>query len=161
MVSYIDLAFLIISFVMVLINAHRGLIVSLLGMVRFIIVIPLSYFFADYIEPYISAEAFADIPALAKKVITFIVCLIILLVLSRLLLLLLKKLQSNKDMPLRNTNAVLGGVFGLVKALIVIYCLSIILGSLLELLPQSNEYYDILKNSYVIEFVNNINPFNI
>lgn len=161
MISYVDLAFLMLALIMVLVNAHRGLLVALLGMVRFIIIVPLSYFLVDYVEPYVPPELFSDIPDRLKTVILFAACLILLLILSQIILIILKKLQADKDMPLRNTNAFLGGLFGLVKALIIIFCLSTLIGCLLEILPQSNEYYDVLKNSYVIEFANNINPLNI
>lgn len=45
--NYIDLAFIVIAAVMIIAGAYRGLVVSLLSMLRFIAGIPIAYFVSD------------------------------------------------------------------------------------------------------------------
>lgn len=161
MISYIDIAFLVLTAVMVFVGVKKGLFVSLLSMVRFIVIIPLSYFAIDYVEPYLPSEWFADISSELKTVLLFVICFVILLILTRLLLLIFKKLQKKKGMPLRHTNALLGGVFGFVKAVIIVFAISTVLAYLIDILPQTNQFYLPISSSYAVKAVENINPFNI
>lgn len=164
MISFFDIFFLVITVCIILVNAHRGFLVSLISMLRFILIVPLSCVAAEYAEPYIPTDAFGDIPEQLIPVIVFAVCFLLLLILTSLLMLLLKKLQKQKDMPLRNTNAFLGGIFGFLKAAILIFVLASFIGSMVQYIPQSSEFADIynsINSSYVIEFVNKFNLFNV
>ena len=120
MISYIDIAFFAMAVIMVIAGIKKGFLVSLLSMVKFIIILPLSYFLSDFVKPYIPAEIIAEAPEAAIEIIAFLICFIVLLIISTVLLSLLKKLQKDKDLPLHNTNAVLGGAYGFVKALILV-----------------------------------------
>lgn len=164
MISFFDIFFLIITVCIVLVNIHRGFLVSLIGMLRFILIVPLSCVAAEYAELYIPVDAFGDMPEQLVPVITFALCFVLLLILTSLLMLLLKKLQKDKDMPLRNTNAFLGGLFGFLKAAVLVFVISSFIGSMVQYIPQSNEFADIynsINSSYVIEFVNKFNLFNV
>lgn len=164
MISFFDIFFLVITIFIVLVNAHRGFLVSLISMLRFILIVPLSCVAAEYAEPYIPVDAFGDMPEQLVPIITFALCFVLLLILTSLLMLLLKKLQKDKDMPLRNTNALLGGLFGFLKAAVLVFVISSFAGSLVQYIPQSSDFADIynsINSSYVIEFVNNFNLFNV
>lgn len=159
MISYIDIAFIVIAVIMIIVNASRGLVVSLLSMVRMVLVVPLSYFAAKYVEPYVPADLISQIPRALQPAVLFVICFILLLILSGIILLVLKKLQKKKGVPLRHTNAFLGGVFGFVKALVIVFALSAVLGSVLEYIPQTNQFYEPVSSSYAVEYVNKINLF--
>lgn len=157
MISYIDIAFVVIAVVMALVNAKRGLVVSLVGMLRFIFIVPVSYFLADYVMPYIPETVLEKIPEQAQSIVVFFVVFVLLIVVTGLLMMALAKAQKKKGMPLRHTNAFLGGVFGLVKALVLILVLSGAAALILEFLPQDNQFYEVLNGSYVIGIVRNFN----
>lgn len=56
MISYIDIAFVVIAVIMTIVGAKRGLVVSLIGMLRFIFIVPVSYFLTDYLMPYVPKD---------------------------------------------------------------------------------------------------------
>lgn len=157
MISYIDIAFVAIAVVMALVNAKRGLVVSLIGMLRFIFIVPVSYFLTDYVMPHIPETVLEKIPEQAQSIVVFFVVFVVLIVVTGLLMMALSKAQKKKGMPLRHTNAFLGGVFGLVKALVLILVLSGAAALILEFLPQDNQFYEVLNGSYVISVVRNFN----
>lgn len=160
MISYIDIAFFAMAVIMVIAGIKKGFLVSLLSMVKFIIILPLSYFFSDFVKPYIPAEIIAEAPEAAIEIIAFLICFIVLLIISTVLLSLLKKLQKDKDLPLHNTNAVLGGAFGFVKALILVCVFSAIIGAAEQYIPKDSAFSEMVGSSYAIDFINDINPFN-
>lgn len=159
MISYIDIAFLVVTALMVFINAKRGLVVSILLAVRVIILVPLSYYLAVYVKDYVPAELIEDIPNELQAVVIFVACFIVLLILSAVLIFILKQLQKKKGMPLRYTNALLGGAFGFVKALAVVLVISAVLGAVTEYLPS--QLYEAVNSSFAVEFVNETISFNI
>lgn len=161
MLSYVDIAFLFIAVVSVAVNAHKGFVVSLLEMVRFIVIVPVSYVLIDVVKPYIPAKIFGDIPSALHTVIIFVLCFVLLLIVTEIFLSLLKKLQKIKHMPLKHLNAFLGGVFGLVKALIFVFALSSVFGILLDVIPNDNQFYQIVDSSIAVEYINQINPLHI
>lgn len=164
MISFLDIIFIVVTVCMVIVNAHRGLLVSLIGMLRFIFIIPLSCLAAQYAEPYIPDDMFKDIPEELVPVIIFVICFLVLQLATSLIMLLLKKLQDKKGMPLRGTNAVLGGVFGLLKAALLVFVTAVVIVSVMQFVPQSGDYSDIynsINSSYVIEFVNKLNLFDV
>ncbi len=161
MLSYVDIAFIFIAVISVAVNVRKGFVVSLLEMVRFILIVPLSYILIDVVKPYIPKKVFGDIPSALHTVIIFVLCFIVLLIVSEIILSMLKKLQSVKHMPLKHTNAFLGGVFGFVKALIFVFILSSVFGLLLEVIPDNNQFYQIVDSSIAVEYINQINPLHV
>lgn len=156
MISYIDIFFLILAAIMVFANLKKGLVVSILSMIRFVVIIPLSYFLISYVSPLIvPPDALTALPQKLIDIIAFAVCFIALLIISELLLLLLKILQKKKGMPLRNINAVLGGVFGFVKAVLLVFVMSSIMIIVVEFMEAGEPFYDAINNSYAVEFVKN------
>lgn len=160
MISYIDIAFLALAVIMVIVGVKKGFLVSLLSMVKFIIILPLSYFLADYVQPYIPASITAKLPEKAADVIAFLVCFVLLLIIGSVILYLLKKLQKVKDMPLCGTNAFLGGVFGLVKSLLIICAFASIIGAVEQYIPKDSAFMEMVNSSYAVDWINHINPFN-
>lgn len=157
MINYIDIAFAVIAVVMTIVGAKRGLVVSLIGMLRFIFIVPVSYFLTDYIMPYVPENLFSQVPQQARGVVLFFIVFLALIILTGILMMVLKKLQDKKGMPLRHTNAFLGGVFGLVKALILISVLSLGSAFVIDFIPKDNQAYEILSGSYIIDYLSNLN----
>ncbi|MCM1115599.1 MAG: CvpA family protein [Clostridium sp.] len=158
MISYIDIAFLILTVILVAVSISRGLVVSILSMVRFIIIVPASYFLGSYVMSYIPRGFFGTLPETVDKVIVCVLCFFALLIVSSLLLTLLKYLQKKKGMPLRHTNAFLGGVLGVVKALVIIIGVCTAFGYVIEYIPNDNTFYQAIDTSYVVSFINDYNP---
>lgn len=161
MISYIDIAFLALAVILVIAGACRGLLVSLLSMARVILIIPCSYFAAGYVLPYVPDEWLSGLSPQLQKAVAFFACFIILAALTGILLNILFKLQKKKGMPLRHTNAFLGGVFGLIKAGVIIITLSAVLACALEIIPKDNQFYEIVNNSYAVEYISTYNLFSI
>lgn len=157
MISYIDIAFVVIAVIMTIVGAKRGLVVSLIGMLRFIFIVPVSYLLTDYLMPYVPKDLLNEIPQQARGVALFFVVFIALIVLTGILMFALKKLQDKKGMPLRHTNAFLGGVFGFVKALVLISVLSLGSALVIDFIPKDNQVYEILSGSYIVEYISNLN----
>lgn len=160
MISYIDIAFLVMAVIMVIAGVKKGFLVSLLSMVKFIIILPLSYFLSDYLKPYIPADVIGKAPETAIEIIAFLVCFIALLIVGTILLSLLKKLQKDKDLPLHSTNAILGGVFGFVKAVIIVCVFSAIIGAVEQYIPKDSTFIEMVNSSYAVDLVSDIYPFN-
>lgn len=157
MISYIDIAFVVIAIIMTLVGAKRGLVVSLIGMLRFIFIVPVSYFLTDYITPYVPEDLLSQIPQEARGVVLFFIVFVALIILTGILMMILKKLQDKKGMPLRHTNAFLGGVFGFVKALVLISVLSFGSAIVIDVIPKDNQVYEVLSSSYIIDYLSSLN----
>lgn len=160
MISYIDIAFLAMAVIMVIAGVKKGFIASLLGMAKFIIILPLSYFLVDYVQPYIPTDVIPDAPKELYDIIAFLICFIALLIVFSIILALLKKLQKDKDLPLHNTNALLGGVFGFVKSLILIGVFAALISAAQPYIPKDSAFIEMVNSSYAIDFISNIHPFN-
>ncbi len=160
MISFIDIVFAAIVVIIVFAGVKKGLVVSLLGMLRFMLIVPVSFILSRYIRPYVKAQRLTEVPSQLIDVALFFICLAALVVLTGVLMLVLKKLQKKKGMPLRNTNALLGGVFGFIKAMIIVFTLAGILGFSAEFLPDDNEFYTAVKGSFAVELINNSNLFD-
>ena len=158
MIRYVDIGFMALALILVVAGACRGLLASLLSLARIILIVPCSYFLAGYIIPYIPEQWLSSLPAQLQKPAVFLLCFIVLGILSGILINILVKLQKKKGMPLRHTNAFLGGAFGLVKAGVIIITLSAVLGCVLDVLPKDNQFYEIVNNSYAVEYINTYNP---
>lgn len=158
MISIIDIIFIILAVVLVALSISRGFVVSFLSMIRLFIIVPASYYLGKYIGPYIPKEQSYAVDDVLFNIIVCVVCFFVLLFLSGLLLLLLKKLQKKKGMPLRHTNAFLGGVLGLAKTLVIVVFASTVLGFLMKYSSSDESLYQAIDSSYIVSIVNEYNP---
>lgn len=156
MINYIDIAFLAITLIMVIDGVCRGLVVSVLGFVKFIVILPLSYFAADSFALQAAEFINEPVPLPILKVGLFIIAFLVLYILFGILMNFLKELQKKKHMPLKHTNALLGGLFSLVKAAVFVATVSLLLGALIEIIPKTNEFYTQISSSYAVESINDI-----
>lgn len=219
--NYIDIAFIAAAVIMVIAGASRGLIVSLLSTLKYIVGIPLSYFVSgllyerlydgfvrdvvyDRILEEITASASAenmingikefvnglpenlvgefDLSALsgltaqqfsasltdsvlepviltALRIILFVVLFIVFCIIVSVLISAFSKMQKKKHAPLKHTNRFFGGVFGLLKAALLVFTASTIIGYVCGILPAGNSFVTQANNSFLLEFINHYNPF--
>jgi len=95
------------------------------------------------------------------KVALFVVTLAVFYILTGILLFVIKKLSNSSNAPFRKTNKFLGAVFGMLKALILVFAIAKIGSFFTENLKSvDNEFLHQLASSGIIEFVNNFNPID-
>lgn len=170
--SYFDIAFICIVLIYTFAGMRRGLVVSLISMIRFIIAVPFSYYISNTYGAFIYdnylkenfKEAVNDITEILAvritEIVLFIVVLVLFYIITGAVIKLLKKLQKAEHMPLKYTNSFLGGVFGLVKALMLIIVICTVAGCV-DLIPENNDTQELINqinSSVVIEYVNEYNP---
>ncbi len=206
---------------MVIAGASRGLIVSLLSTLKYIVGIPLSYFVSgllyerlydgvvrdlvydrilEEITASVSAENMIngikefvnglpetlagefDLSALSGltaqqfsasltdsvlepviltvlRIILFVVLFIVFCIIVSVLISAFSKMQKKKHAPLKHTNRFFGGVFGLLKAALLVFTASTIIGYVCGILPADNSFVTQANNSFLLEFINHYNPF--
>lgn len=217
--NYIDLAFIGITAAIIIAGACRGLIVSLLSMLRFIIGIPLAFFVSDMyysqiynnlvkdiaynhvldelsqaqsIETIISnvreftdslpsifsdnidftgalsieeiSRAITDnviepIALVAIKIIIFAAVFIAFYLITGIIILAVKRLRKKEHAPLKKTDFILGGLFGLVKAVLFVLTAATIIGYISAVVPADNSFIKLVESSYALEVINAQNPF--
>ncbi len=95
------------------------------------------------------------------KVALFVVTLAVFYILTGILLFVIKKLSNSSNALFRKTNKFLGAVFGMLKALILVFAIAKIGSFFTENLKSvDNEFLHQLASSGIIEFVNNFNPID-
>lgn len=218
--NYVDLAIAVLTAVIVYIGFRRGLLVSLISMLRLVIAVPLSawvggaysqqiydsfieeyaieritsklsdtsqisdfaadlrelvssfsYLFsntaelniADSLTPEGAAVYIADNiiePAAVEivKIVLTILTFLIFYVITGIIVSVVKKLREKKHLPFHNTNSFLGGVFGFVKAVTVIFVVGFAADYIIGAQLFDNEFVSQLGTSKVLNFVNNFNP---
>lgn len=153
MISIIDVAFVILTVIITAVGCKRGLVVSVIAMLRVIFIVPVSYFLAQYITPYVPQNIISSLPKGAVGIVMFVAVFLALIVLTGILMLVLKALQKKKGVPLRHTNAFLGGVLGFVKALVLVLVISGCMALVAELLPNGSQAYKVINSSYIVDFI--------
>ncbi|MDE5670208.1 MAG: CvpA family protein [Eubacterium sp.] len=96
------------------------------------------------------------------KVALFVVTLAVFYILTGILLFVIKKLSNSNNAPFRKTNKFLGAVFGLAKAMILVFAIAKIGAFFTENLKSvDNSFLQQVASSGIIEFVNRFNPINV
>lgn len=218
--NYIDLALIIITALMVIIGACRGLIISLISMVRFTIGVPLSFFVSEMFSKLVYdgfvkeiayqkvSERLADsqsvnsiiksvddftnslpsifskgidtasfkilsideisraitdsvvepIAVVIIKILLFVITFVLFYIITGVIISFIKTLQKKDHMPLKRTDIVLGGVFGFVKAFVLMFTLATIIGYICSIIPQTSSFAKQADSSFALEFINTYNP---
>lgn len=216
--NYIDLAFIVITAVMIVAGACRGLIVSLLSMLRIIVGAPLAFIVSDLyysqiynnlvkdivynnvLEELSQAQSIENIMAdvkeftqlfpnlfsgnidltaalsleelsraitdsviepialVAVKIILFAAVFVAFYVITGIIILVVKRLRKKEHAPLKKTDFILGGAFGLVKAAVFAFTAATIIGFVAEIIPTGNSFIKLADSSVALEFINTHNP---
>ena len=161
MINFIDIIFVLLTIIFIVVSITRGLLVCVISLVRFFVIVPASFYIGNYLEPYFTKYIFKGVSAGLTNILSIILSFFILLILSSLLIHLLKKLQNKKGVPLRHTNALLGGVFGLAKSLLIIIAVSTLVYYVMPYVSPDSNAEELLGTSIIINYVNKFNPFVI
>lgn len=95
------------------------------------------------------------------KIVIFTVVFIAFYAVTGILISMLAKLQAKKHMPLKHTNALLGGIFGLVKAGAFIFAVASVFRCIIAVIPADSGFVNAVNSSLAIEFVGSNNPFEM
>ncbi len=218
--NYFDIVFIAVSVLMIISGMRRGLLVSMISTLKYVVGLPLSYFLSnvlnqrlydsfvkelvyksvlDQISKSRSREAFlnsihtivSDMPDYLKKsidlsslnnmtseeisksltntilepisltilkIVIFIVVFVVFCIVLNIFISIFTKLQQKEHMPLKHTNRFFGGLFGLVKAAVMLFTVSTVIGIICGVIPQDNSFIKQVEDSYVLEFINTNNP---
>lgn len=91
------------------------------------------------------------------KVVLFILTLIILYIIFGLIIKIIKDKSDDKDAPFHKTNKFLGAVFGLVKAVIIVFSVSAILYFFAGI-SEKNAFVNEIETSLLYNFIVKYNP---
>lgn len=73
-----------------------------------------------------------------------------------------KRREKDKGKSLsKRTNQTLGAIFGIVKSVVLVLAIVSILKYVQTFIPSSDNLYSILNDSVILDFINDINPFNV
>lgn len=92
------------------------------------------------------------------RIIIFAAVFIAFYVITGIIILAVKRLRKKEHAPFKKTDYLLGGVFGLVKALAVVFTAATIISYVSEIIPQDNSLIKQVQSSYALEFINTYNP---
>lgn len=99
------------------------------------------------------------IAEIITKATLFVVTLVLFFVITAIILYIVKKLSNSSRAPFRKTNKFLGAVFGMIKALILVFAVARIGAFLTENISAGdNAFLHQVASSAIIEFVNKFNP---
>lgn len=99
------------------------------------------------------------IAEMITKAALFVATLVAFFVITAIILYLVKKLSNSSRAPFRKTNKFLGAVFGVIKALILVFAIARIGAFLTENISAGdNSFLHQVASSAIIEFVNKFNP---
>lgn len=112
--------------------------------------------FADQIMKYVINPVGITI----VKVVLFILVLIILYIIFGIIIKLIKDKSDDKDAPFHKTNKFLGAVFGLVKAVIIVFSVSAILYFIAGI-SEKNVFVNEIETSLLYNLIVKYNPIII
>lgn len=218
--SYIDIAFVAVTVIMIAVGVRRGFVASALATLKYLLGIPLSYYVSgllyqpiydgyvrDYIcdkitekilssgsyeeliteingfigsipknitdmfdlsllystEPRQLGEVLTDsiiepVALAVLRIVIFIIVFILFCIIISLIISAFSKLQKKKHAPLKHTNRFFGGVFGLLKAALLVFTAAAAIKYIEPLLPQGNSLTAQADASVLLEFINKYNP---
>ncbi|MGN1329621.1 MAG: CvpA family protein [Eubacterium sp.] len=219
-INFVDLFIIIIVALCVYLGVRRGFLISLLGMLRVAVGVPLSLYvgetynktvYDNYIRQYaleqvskklsdsqeitdfitglkdgINSFSFllddgVDLSVLENldgnkaalyvtdniiepvaieivKLVLILLTFLLFYVITGIIVSVAKKIREKKKLPLHHTNSILGGVFGLAKALIIVLAIGAVADLLVSLNGSESEFIKQLESSTILKYVNVYNP---
>lgn len=92
------------------------------------------------------------------RIVIFIVIFVVFGIIISLIISAFSKLQKKKHAPLKHTNRFFGGVFGLLKAALLVFTAAAAIEYIEPLLPRGNSLSAQADASVLLEFINKYNP---
>lgn len=118
-------------------------------------------FTTDKAAVYITDNIVEPIALEIVKILLTVLTFLIFYVITGIIISAAKKARDNKKLPLHKTNSFFGGVFGLVKAVIIVFTVASLADFIVSVNDNSNEFINQLNTSKIIIFVNDFNPVSV
>lgn len=112
----------------------------------------------DNAAVYITDNIIEPIALEIVKIVLIILTFLIFYLITGIIISAAKRIREKKSLPLHNTNSVLGGVFGLIKAVIIIFAVGAATDFIAGIQYEDNEFIRQLDSSVILKFINEYNP---
>lgn len=112
----------------------------------------------DNAAVYITDNIIEPIALEIVKIVLIILTFLIFYLITGIIISAAKRIREKKSLPLHNTNSVLGGVFGLIKAVIIIFAVGAATDFITGIQYEDNEFIRQLDSSVILKFINEYNP---
>lgn len=112
---------------------------------------------------YVLDNVFEPIALIFSKIVIFIAVFLLFFIATGLIVHMIKKAQKKKESPLKTVDKIVGGIFGLLKSFVLVLAITSVLMYILSLgenIVQSSHFMQEVQQSTLLEFINEINPFN-
>lgn len=113
---------------------------------------------SDKAAVYITDNIIEPVAVEIVKLVLILLTFLLFYVITGIIVSTAKKIREKKDLPLHHTNSILGGVFGLVKALIIVLVIGAVADLIVTLDGGENEFLRQLESSTILKYVNEYNP---
>lgn len=112
----------------------------------------------EEISRVITDSVIEPIALIIIRIFIFAAVFIAFYIITGIIILAVKRMRRKEHVPFKKTDYVLGGAFGLVKAVAVIFTAATIITSITGIIPQDNSFIKQTESSYALEFINTYNP---
>lgn len=112
----------------------------------------------EEISRVITDSVIEPIALVIIRILIFAAIFIAFYIITGIIILAVKRTRKKEHAPFKKTDYVLGGAFGLVKALAVIFTAATIISYISGIIPQDNSFIKQAESSYALEFINTYNP---
>lgn len=113
---------------------------------------------SDKAAAYITDNIIEPVAVEIVKLVLILLTFLLFYVITGIIVSTAKKIREKKDLPLHRTNSILGGVFGLVKAFIIVLVIGAVADLIVTLDGGENEFLRQLESSTILKYVNEYNP---
>lgn len=113
---------------------------------------------SDKAAVYITDNIIEPVAVEIVKLVLILLTFLLFYVITGIIVSTAKKIREKKDLPLHCTNSILGGVFGLVKAFIIVLVIGAVADLIVTLDGGENEFLRQLESSTILKYVNGYNP---
>ncbi|MCD7797565.1 MAG: CvpA family protein [Clostridiales bacterium] len=113
---------------------------------------------SENIAVYIADELIAPTALEIVKIILLLLFLLLFYLITGIIIRMIKKLRQRRQLPLHRTNSFLGGVFALLKCVVIVFAFAAIADTVLSFGYENNTFISQLKTSKIIELINDFNP---
>lgn len=113
---------------------------------------------SDKAAVYITDNIIEPVAVEIVKLVLILLTFLLFYVITGIIVSVAKKIREKKDLPLHRTNSILGGVFGLAKALIIVLVIGAVADLIVTLDGGENEFLRQLESSTILKYVNEYNP---
>lgn len=106
---------------------------------------------------YITDNVIGPIALEIVKIVLIVLTFLIFYVITGIIISLIKKIREKKKMPLHFTNSVLGCIFGLAKAVVIIFAISAVAEFTVDIQYEDNAFIRQLESSVILNFFSDFN----